>query len=326
MNLNDLFTVTTLTAAINKLPLMPTKAGATGVFTEEGVATTSVTIEEVDRRLVLVKDKSRSEDAQPVKSDGRTRRTFRSAHLPLQRAILPEELQNIAAFGQDTAINSQATVINNKLQSMKDSIDATREWYRVGAIGGKILDADGSVIEDLYDAFGVTKKSMNVAFSTATTNVLKSCLDAKRWSEKKLGGVMVTGYKAFCDAEFFDALIGHETVKRAFENYQAAQDRLAGDMRTGFTFGGIEYVEYEVTVSGQKFIPSGTARVFPVGKGVFSMFSAPANYNETVNTLGLPFYAKAKERDFNKGWDIEVQTNPVAICMYPEALVELKAA
>jgi len=61
-----------------------------------------------------------------------------------------------------------------------------------------------------------------------------------------------------------------------------------------------------------------------VAKGVFRMFNAPANYNEAVNTLGQPFYSKAEPRKMGKGWDLEAQANPLAMCLFPEALVELK--
>ena len=79
-----------------------------------------------------------------------------------------------------------------------------------------------------------------------------------------------------------------------------------------------------MTVSGQRFIPLDVAQVFPVAKGVFRMFNAPANYNETVNTLGLPFYSKAEPRSLGKGWNLEAQSNPLALCLFPGALVELK--
>jgi hypothetical protein len=137
---------------------------------------------------------------------------------------------------------------------------------------------------------------------------------------------MVTGFRSFCGPDWFDAFTEHEKVKAAFAGYQEAQDRLGGDTRSGFTFGGIEFIEYDVTVSGQRFIPADVAQVFPVARGVFRMFNAPANYNETVNTLGQPFYSKAEPRKMGKGWDVEAQANPLAMCLFPEALVELKAA
>lgn len=323
MNLQDLFTVASLSASVNKLPVIPSKVGAMGIFDEKGITTTSVVIDEYEGRLVLVPNTSRNADPAPVKGGQRARRTFETLHLPISRPLLPGQLQGIASFGQEAATVPQATVINDHLQELKNSIESTREFQRVGALRGKLLDADGAVIVDLFNEFGVTQKKITVALATATTNVRKACLDAKRHAESKLGGVMVTGFRSLCGPDWFDAFTDHEKVKAAFANYQEAQDRIGGDLRSGFTFGGIEFIEYDVTVSGQRYIPTNVAQVFPVGKGVFKMFNAPANYNETVNTVGLPFYSKGEERKMGKGWDVEVQANPLAMCLFPEALVEL---
>ncbi|NMX60202.1 major capsid protein [Pseudomonas sp. WS 5079] len=324
MNLPDMFSIANLTAAVNKLPAIPGKVGAMGLFDEKGVTSTSVVIDEREGRLVLVPNTSRNDDPAPIKGSKRKRKTFETLHLPVSRPLLPNQLQGIAAFGQEDAATPVVTVINDSLQELKNSVEATREFQRVGALRGKLLDSDGTVITDLYKEFEVTQKKINVALGSKDTNVRKACLDAKRYSESKLGGVMVAGFRSLCGPGWLDAFVEHEKVKAAFANYQEAQDRLGGDVRSGFTFGGIEFIEYDVTVSGQRFIPLDIAQVFPVAKGVFRMFNAPANYNETVNTLGQPFYSKAEERKLGKGWDLEVQGNPLAMCLFPEALVELK--
>lgn len=325
MNLQDLFTVATLTDSVNKLPGSPGKAGALGIFDEKGVTTSSVVIDERAGRLVLVPNTSRDDDPTPIKGGDRKRRTFETLHLPLSRPLSPSQLQNVAGFGSEQPINAQASVINDHLEEMKRSIDATREHLRIGAMCGKLLDSNGSVVYDLYQEFGVSQKKVTVSLSNAATNVRKACLDAKRYSESKLAGVMVDGFLSFCGPEWFDSFTDHEKVKAAFAGYQEAQDRLGGDTRSGFTFGGITFIEYDVTVSGRRFIPADVAQVFPKAKGIFRMFNAPANYNETANTLGKPFYSKAEERRMGKGWDVEVQANPLALCLFPEALVELKA-
>jgi len=327
MNLQDLFTVANLTAAINKLPTVPGKVAALGIFEEKGVTTAHVVIDEYQGRLFLVPNTSRDADPHPNAGGKRKRLVFEAAHLPVKRPLLPGQLQGISAFGSDgDATVAQAQVINDHLSEMKNAIEATREWHRIGALRGKLLDADGSVIEDLYSAFGVTQKTDTIAFGNTATDVRAACVAAKRYSESKLGGLAVNGFTAFCGPEFFDALTGHKSVKEAFANWQAAQDRLGGDMRTGFTFGGITFIEYDTVISGQRFIPKNGAQVFPIAPGAYKVFNAPANYNETVNTVGLPFYAKAEERSMGKGWDIEAQANPLTLCMVPEALVQLEAA
>ncbi len=325
MTFNDLMTLMSLTDSVNKLPSKPSKIGAMGLYEPKGVTTTTILIDQKDGRLIIVPTASRDSEGQPAAGSKRSGRTFQIPHIPLPGRLLPGDIQNILAFGGQGQLQSVAQVIADKLQEMKDSIDVTVEWHRLGGIGGQILDADGSVIYDLFDEFGVTKKSITIPFSNKETDIRQSCMEAKRHAEKKLGGVVVTGYRALCDAKFFDALTGHPNVQKAYANYQEAADRLGGDMRSGFRYGDIEFIEYTAEVSGKTFIPEATARVFPVGRGVFKMYYAPANYNETVNTIGLPYYARSEARPKGKGHDLEVQTNPLAMCMFPEALVELKA-
>jgi hypothetical protein len=328
MNLEDLFRVTPLTAAINKLPVAPGTLGAMGLFAEKGIRATSIVLELSEGRLVLVPNIPRTANPTPYGAGKRKTVTLAAAHLALSAVVLPDEIQDVRAFGSESVesgLLSQAGVINDRLGGLKTSLEATREWHRVGALRGKVLDADGAVIHNLYSLFGVSQKAADVAFSDEETDVRQACLDARRHAEKKLAGVSVRGFRALCGAAFFDALTGHPTVVRAFDNWQAAQDRLAGDLRKGFTFGGIEFIELPDAVGNTQFIPDAMAQVFPVAQGVFVTYLAPANYNEAVNTVGQAYYAKAEERKMGKGWDLEAQTNPLTLCLYPEALVQLTA-
>jgi hypothetical protein len=281
-----------------------------------------------------VPNQSRLTEPAPRATDKRKVITLTAAHLPASAVVLPEDVQDVRAFGSESVeagLQAQATVINEKLAAMKTDIEATREYHRVGALRGQVLDADGAtVITNLFTAFGVAKKTASVAFSTATTDVRKACLDVKRHIEKKTGGLVVSGFPVLCAPDFFDALTGHESVKAAFDNWQAAQDRLGGDMRKGFTYGGLNFIECaDEVVSGNTtipFIPAGKAQAFPNARGAYVTYNAPANYNEAVNTVGQAFYAKAEPRRMGKGWDLEAQSNPLTLCLYPEALVEISAA
>lgn len=330
MNLADLFTLSTLTVAINVLPAPPTMLGSSGLFKPKRVNTTTVTIESINGRLVLVENTNRNGDPSFKKNPKAVRRTFEIPHLPKQGQILPTELE-VAAFGESDKPKEQSKVINDKLQGLKNDIETTLEYHRVGAISGIILDADGTTpIYNLYTEFGVTEKNINIALSNSGTDVRKFLLDAKRHAQKQLGGSLITGWTCYCSAEFFDKFTGHDQVKAPFANYQAAADRNAGDNRAGFVFVGITFIEYEVEVINStggvtQFIPDDTARLVPTATDLFQTYYAPANYNETAGTLGQPMYAKAQERSLGKGWTLEAQSNPLSVCTAPGALVKLTA-
>ena len=329
MNLADLFTPTTLSKAIVALPKPATVLGDAGIFKPEPVKTTTVTVESINGRLVLVQNTDRRGDPQPKGKSKRVRRTFEIPHLPKSTTILPDEL-NVSGFGTET-IEAQSVVINNRLQELKNDIEATKEFHRVGAISGLILDADGTtVIYNLFDEFGVTQKNINIAFSNVATDVRAKLLEAKRHASKQLGGAIVKKWLCYCSSTFFDGLTGHDSVREAYKGYQEAADRLGGDKRNGFKFADIEFIEYDVEVVGTdgelvKYIADGIGRLVPITDDLFKTYYAPANYNSAVNTLGQEIYAVAEERPKGKGWDLEAQSNPLPMCTAPSALVKLTA-
>lgn len=328
MNLGDLFSYASLTAAVNKLPNLPTKIGDSGLFKDVGLIGTNLYgVEYKEGRLFLVPIADR--DGKPYET-GRNRRNrvvLECAHLPVSGVVLPSQLSPIQPFGTDLTAaqtNTMVTVVNDKLTELKNSIEATREWHRIGAIKGQVLDANGDVYVDLFEVFKIQAglKSIPIDFATPTTEVKNLIMDGKRHAEQRLFGAMVTGFRAYCGPAFFDALTTHPTVKAAYASYQLASDRLGGDVRKGFVHGEVEWIEYNTTVSGKKFVDDDKAHMFPVGGGVFMMNNGIANYNEALGSLGQPWYAKTKERDWNKGMDIEVQANPGAMNLFPEAMVQ----
>jgi len=54
---------------------------------------------------------------------------------------------------------------------------------------------------------------------------------------------------------------------------------------------------------------------------LFLTYYAPANYVETVNTIGLPVYAKQASMKFDKGIELETQSNPLNLCLRPTCLI-----
>jgi hypothetical protein len=253
-------------------------------------------------------------------------RSFNIPHMPLEDNVLAADVIGIRAFGSENTLETVATKVNEKLQTMKNKIDQTLEWRKMTALKGIVLDADGSVIEDYFTAFGVTKKVVNFALGTPTTDVRAKCMEVVRHMEDNLLGETMQRAHVPVSQEFFDALVAHPNVKAAYANYAEAAQRLGGDMRKGFSFGGLTFEEYRGVVDGQRFIDAGKGHAFPVGTSeTFSNFGAPADFVETVNTLALPYYARQKNKDFNRGIDLHVQANQLPMVTRPGVIVEVVA-
>ena len=129
-----------------------------------------------------------------------------------------------------------------------------------------------------------------------------------------------------CSASFLDAFVGHSSVEAAFDRYMNGEF-LRADLRGGFFFADVFWEEYRGNVNGIDFIEAGAAYMIPEGvPDLFVMNFAPADYMETVNTIGLPYYAKQELLDFGKGVDLEAQSNPISVCTRPRAVIKLTAA
>lgn len=327
---NEAFSMTSLTSAINLLPNMYGKLGAMNLFPQKSVRTRHISVEEQNGVLNLLPTQL---PGGPSTFEGRTKRKLRSftiPHIPHDDIILPEEIQGIRAFGTENELESMANVVTDHLQSMRNKHAITLEYLRMGALKGIILDADGSTLYNLYDEFEITPKTVSFALGTANTDVKKKCLEVVRYIEDNLRGEFMTGVHCLVSAEFFDTLTSHAKVKEAYERWQEGA-ALRDDMRSGFTFGGITFEEYRGQATSpdgtvQRFIASGEGHCFPIGTAEsFVTYFAPADFNETVNTLGLPIYAKQEPRKFDRGTELHTQSNPLPMCLRPGVLVKITA-
>lgn len=324
---DDAFSVSQLTRSIIDTPHVPGRIGELGWFSNEPISTTTVSIEGMGTTLSLVPSASRGAPGRVMTNDKRKLVSVRTVHLPQRTAILADEVQNLRAFGSETEVETAQNLMNKKLVKMRRDIDVTIEYQRIGAIKGQVLDADGTtVLLDMVDVFGVGPQTHNMVLGTTTTKVIQKVIDAKRKMEDALGGLMYRSIRVLCSKEFFDALVGHASVEKAYDRWMNGEF-LREDHRAGFYFAGVYWEEYKGTVSGQPFIPAGDALMVPEGVAdLFVTHFAPADYLETVNTLGLPYYAKQKRMDFDKGIEVESQSNPISLCTRPASIVTLKAA
>jgi hypothetical protein len=327
---DDAFSVQSLTKAINETPYQPMLIGELGLFSEEPVSTTSVSIEKKGTTLALVSSAARGAPGNPVGNDKRTLIPINTVHLPQRGSVIADEVQNLRAFGSETELEMVQTLVNNKLGKMRRNIDVTLEWQRIGAIKGQVLDADGStVLLDMHTTFGTAAQTHDLVLDNDATKVKQKIVEAQRKSETALGGLMHRGFLVLCGTAFFDSLVGHPAVEKAYDRWldgaflrEIQRSQQSGS--PGFNFCGASWHEYKGAVSGQTFIADNEAYLIPMGvPDLFVTHFAPADYMESVNTMGLPYYAKQEMMRMGKGVELESQSNPISICTRPPVIVKL---
>ena len=225
------------------------------------------------------------------------------------------------------------TVMTRKLARMRAKHAQTLEYMRVNALLGVTKDGAGQTLYDWHAAFGLTKKSVDFKFVEDKDLVLR-CTQVARHIEENLKGEMMTSMHALVSPEFFDKLVGHESVAKAYTFYQgtAGTNPLKDDVRRGFRFGSILFEEYFGTVTlatGEtvRLIPEKEGIAFPLGTfDTFRTYFAPANLMEAVGTYGQELYAYQLARLNGTGVDIYTQSNPLPIVKRPALTVRLHSS
>lgn len=320
----DGFSLMSLTEAILKAPHKPGRIGELGLFRERGITTTVVAVEEKDGRLELITTSQRGAPGGSIGEKKRTLRNFSVPHLARQGVITADQVQNIRAWGTENEETAVQALVDEYLMDLRRMHEVTLEHLRIGALKGNILDADGStVLFNLFTEFNVTQQTTDIVLSVATTDVRGSCVAIARQVESELGADTYTRLRGFCGASFFDTLVKHAEVKKSYENQEGFV--LRQDLRANFEFGGIAWEEYRGKVGSVEFIDTNQAFVFPEGTNIFATHFAPADYMETVNTLGLPIYAKVlpDPSGANRFNTIDTQSNPLPLCLRPKAVVKV---
>lgn len=323
---SDAFNLHSLTAAVNKIPYVPTRIEELGIFSKEPETNIHVDMEFDEGVIYLVSNQERGSGAHTAHADeNRDAFTLKARHLPVRTSVLADDVQGLRAFGTENIAETVAGRVEKKIAAARRSIRATLEHHRIGAIRGQVLDADGStVMYNLETLFGVTQPTVTYSLDVSTTDVRAKCMETWRTITKNLGGTPFTRVHALCGDGFFDALIGHDEVKARYDNW-ANNVNTANFAYRQFEFGGIMFENYRGTVGSVSYVPDDRGFAFPIGvEGMFVHHMCPADYIETVNTPGREFYAKQMRMDFDKGIEIEVQADPLIINHRPEAVVELE--
>lgn len=330
----DAFTVARMTAAVNEMPFVPGRIGELGLFASDYLDVTTVAVEKKGDLLVLVPPTPRGAPGKTMDKEQRDLRALIIPHFELNDAIYAEEVQGRREFGSEQALQTVVGKVAARQTTLVQSLAATEEHARMGAIKGVVTYADSSTL-NLFTEFGVSQETeINFALATATDGALrKACAGVIRQVSDILGGVPFTGLHAFCGDNFFDDLLANPEVRATFAGWSEAQilrEGYIGPNRSSygiFEFGGIVWENYRGSVGGTGFVNTDKCHLFPLGvPGLFKTAYAPADYEETVNTTAERLYSRQYPMANGKGRHIDVQMNALQYCTRPRVLIQGKRA
>jgi hypothetical protein len=326
----DAFSMMSLTAAINKLPYKPGLLGRLGIFESNPQRTTKVWVEEQRGKLALLPIAARGTMNAVRSRNERVATPFVVPHVPYHQTIMAEDIQNLRAFGSETELEAIASYVNDQLAAMKQDHEVTWEYHRIGALTGNILDADGTTsIYNLFTEFGLTQISEdfnwdNSSFKTVCTNIIRHIAD-------ELGGTPFGQIYAICGNDYFDGVVSHQEVRIANVMYNQSELLRTSQLNpewysmaaNGLMYSNIHFINYRGDIGDIHFIAPTEAYFFASNvPGLFQEIIAPAPFMETVNTRGLPLYAKQEMLRFDLGVELYTNSNILMMCTRPTSVIK----
>ena len=326
---SDAFSMTSLTGTVDKIDFVPGYLGELGVFEPEPVRTREVYVDVRDGQVTLIPDSPLGSPPESLERDERSAVPLRLTRLAKEFTMYAYEIEGIRGFGtEDGFVNLQAEYLR-RMARLRDDLELTKEYHRLGAVQGILLDADGTtVIRNYFTDFGISQPAgITFAFSTDSTDVKAVCHSVVRAMTRAARGAFNprTRIHAICGDEFYDNLISHPNVEKFYIQWSAAEGLRNTGPFESFRFGGITFHNYRGTDDNSTVAVSPRkARFFPTGaRDVFKEAMGPAEFGPYMNTLGRDVYALNVVDQQRQAWAKgEVYSYPLFLCQRPEVLRE----
>ncbi len=336
----DAFSVITMSRGLSETRYVPSRIGQLGLFEPESIDTLDFAIEkEAEGQLILVPSSARGGPGHTIGGGERNLRKLSVPHFQVDDAINADEIQGVRMFGTEQQVMTLQNKIAAKARRHLTNFALTDEYHRLNIIKtGNLLDAGGGVMVNFATEFGETKPAeidFDLDNASPVDGILRErCAGVFEAMAATLDGLPFTGIRAFCDGVFFKNLIKHKEVRDTYKGYAEAMALRSGFVQTNsqsgasgilssFEFGDITWEWYR---GGSNVgIEAGKCHFVPEGvPGLFRSVYAPADYIETVNTMGLPMYAKQWADPNGKRVNLEFQRNVLHFCTRPRVLMQAR--
>jgi hypothetical protein len=325
----DAFSVRSLTAAVDKVGFTPQYlATIPGLFVPPPLGQpreAAIWIETRENGPALIQTSPRGAPPKEKSGDNRQARPFVTSRLAEKSRITAATLDGIRAFGSESEVQQVQTEVARRQALIKNDFELTKENMRLGAVQGKMIDADGSVIYDWATAFGQSiPGEFDFTLGQADDGSIRTQCSAVVRSVtrglKGLGGANV-GIRSIASDSFWDELTSAKETRETFK-FQEGQQLRNGVAWVEFNYGGITFANYRGTDDGSTVaVPADKAIFFPVGAGIFQEAYAPGERFELLGQPGEPAYSyMVLDKDRNSWADVEMYSYPLLVCVQPQAL------
>lgn len=329
---NDAFSVTTLLPMVNKMPFQPSFLGSLGIFDSTPVATDTIGVGMLQGRLALIQTSLRGAPVEPAEPDAKNVRPFILQRLAKGDKIRASEIANVVPMAGETDVETVQQVLARRQQRLVQDVEYTFEHMRLGAVQGKIVDADGTtILTNYWTEWGIAEPSaidLNLDAASPVMGALGTQLRSQivRPLLRAAGGAPTTRLIGLAGDAFWDGLISHAEVRTTYYNWQAAEALRNQSPFETYRYGGVDWINYRGSDDNSTIaVPTDEAVIFPTGvPGMFQHVMGPGETFETVNRMGqrvYPLIVRDKDRDM---WvQPEIYAYPLMLNTRPDLVLKV---
>lgn len=342
--LNFPYTAVGLTAAVNVMPNVYGLLNALDVFPARGLTSNVVQVRREEHTLAVLPAEERGGPASVAARKRGDVLFLPIPHFPHLDTILPEDLQNLLVTdGMSARPATLNDAMNRRLLAIRNKHAITREWVRMGALKGLIVDGYNREIINLFDAFDIAQKTIGFDLANADSDIDGACAQIVEHVQTNLRGETMTRVRIILSSSLFTKFIRHKNVQKYWLNWNGAE--MMAHMRRAdmgaqfgrvFVFQNIEFVEYYGVAPlldgpggaplSAPFVEADAGYAYPVGTmDAFATYDAPANDIRFVNQPGQEVYISPEALEHGKGVELMTESNPLAVCRRPATLVKVVA-
>ncbi|WP_262027579.1 major capsid protein [Microvirga sp. Mcv34] len=323
---NRLFRGVSLSSAMQRIPYHPMMLGQMNLFNVQRRRTRQVAVKVTEGRVDLIPISPIGAAPKQLEKKPGKMRIFEAHRLAEGSTIYAEEVQGIINIGDETVrLASMQEEVVARGQRIRDDMELTHEHMRLGAVFGKVMDADGTtVIDDWFENWGIEEPApIDMGLDDPNTDLRakhQTLIDTMRRNSRG-GWRPGARVHALAAPDYFDKLLGHPYTREAIKNSTRVLELLEQNPETVDIFG-VVYHRYFGSDTGELEVPAGQARFFPVGTDAFEVNYAPAEFAPFVNQPGQDIYALTiPDRDRQAFVTVEGYCYPLYVCRRPEMLL-----
>jgi hypothetical protein len=317
----DYFTAEALMGNLVETPYTPGLVGSLGVFRTiplPGTVLALETLRDQDHKLPVATPRGTPGNARDVKRG--VVNTFTTQHYKQSASVIPDEVLDMRNPGT-AARQTLETRRNEKLAGLRRDTDLLLEKLRMDVLTTPNAATDGQAL------YGSAGTEQTIAFQTDGTKLRKEVFTKVRKPiETALGGLSYTGVVMLWEDGGWQELLDSPYIKGVMMASPTVSQQLLEQGRDEIEVMGVRHIRYRA--GGGVAPPTNKAIAFPVGvQNLFVQAFAPADTMDQVGSgvMGGPYYVEGRAIDEGRrGYQMDIQTNPVMVCTRPGAVFTVK--